>query len=97
MHDPKPGLKTTNAFSGARVLIAVAIGCAMGAAVAYFLKVLIDNTPAEIDLYRLRLFYLMVIASGGLGGFAIESMRQLQAQATDPAYQHAKYRRRRRS
>ena len=97
MHDPKPGLKTTTPFSGARVLIAVAIGCAMGASVAYFLKVLIDNTPAEIDFYRLRLFYLMVIASGGLGGFAIESMRQLQAQATDPAYQHAKYRRRRRS
>ena len=73
-------------FSGMRVLLAVAIGAGLGLAVAYFLKVLIDNSPAEIALGRLRLFYLMVITSGGLGGFAIETMRQLQAEATDPAY-----------
>ena len=60
-------------FSGMRVLIAVAIGAGLGLAVAYFLKVLIDNSPAEIALGRLRLFYLMVISSGGLGGFAIET------------------------
>jgi hypothetical protein len=30
----------------------------------------------------------MVISSGGLGGFAIESMRQLQEDATDPMYRH---------
>ena len=75
-------------FSGSRALLALAIGCALGAAVAYFLKVLIDNTPAEIDILRLRLFYLMVITSGGLSGFAIESMRQLQEEATDPMYRH---------
>ena len=75
-------------FSGMRVLVAVAIGAGLGVAVAYFLKVLIDNSPAEIDLGRLRLFYLMVITSGGLGGFAIETMRQLQEEATDPAYRH---------
>jgi len=73
-------------FSGMRVLIAVAIGAGLGLALAYFLKVLIDNSPAEIALGRLRLFYLMVIASGGLGGFAIETMRQLQEEATDPVY-----------
>ena len=77
-------------FSGSRALLALAIGCALGAAVAYFLKVLIDNTPAEIDILRLRLFYLMVITSGGLSCFAIESMRQLQEQATDPMYRHQK-------
>ena len=84
-------------FSGMRVLIAVAIGAGLGLAVAYFLKVLIDNSPAEIDLGRLRLFYLMVITSGALGGFAIETMRQLQEEATDPAYRHSNshYRRRR--
>ena len=76
-------------FSGMRVLIAVAIGAGLGLAVAYFLKVLIDNSPAEIAVGRLRLFYLMVISSGGLGGFAIETMRQLQAEATDPAYRHS--------
>ena len=76
-------------FSGMRVLIAVAIGVGLGLAVAYFLKVLIDNSPAEIAVGRLRLFYLMVITSGGLGGFAIETMRQLQEEATDPAYRHS--------
>ena len=73
-------------FSGMRVLIAVAIGAGLGLAVAYFLMVLIDNSPAEIALGRLRLFYLMVITSGALGGFAIETMRQLQEEATDPVY-----------
>ena len=73
-------------FSGMRVLVAVAIGLLLGCAVAYFLKVLIENSPAEVDLRRLRLFYLMVISSGGLAGFAIETMRQLQEEATDPLY-----------
>ncbi len=73
-------------FSGMRVLMAVAISLLLGCAVAYFLKVLIDNSPAEVDLRRLRLFYLMVISSGGLAGFAIETMRQLQEEATDPLY-----------
>ena len=86
MSAQKPELNQSKSFSGLRVLVAVAIGCALGAAVAYFLKVLIDNSPAEIDLRRLRLFYLMVISSGGLGGFAIETMRQLQEEATDPLY-----------
>ena len=83
-------IDTRKPFSGSRALVALAIGCAIGAAVAYFLKVLIENTPAEIDVLRLRLFYLMVISSGGLGGFAIESMRQLQEDATDPLYRHQK-------
>ena len=30
--------------------------------------------------------YLMVITSGGLSGLSIETMRQLQEQATDPVY-----------
>ena len=81
-------LDTRKPFSGSRALVALAIGCALGGAVAYFLKVLIENTPAEIDIHRLRLFYLMVITSGGLGGFAIESMRQLQEDASDPIYRH---------
>ncbi|AII48442.1 hypothetical protein KR52_04680 [Synechococcus sp. KORDI-52] len=88
MPEQKPEVNQRKPFSGMRVLIAVAIGASFGLAVAYFLKVLIDNTPAEIDLSRLRLFYLMVITSGGLGGFALETMRQLQDEATDPAYRH---------
>ena len=90
MPNPKIDVESCRPFSGSRALLALAIGCALGAAVAYFLKVLIDNTPAEIDILRLRLFYLMVISSGGLSGFAIESMRQLQEQSTDPMYRHQK-------
>ena len=90
MQNPNTGAEPSNPFSGSRALVALAIGCAIGAAVAYFLKVLIENTPAEIHVLRLRLFYLMVICSGGLGGFAIESMRQLQEETTDPIYRHHK-------
>ena len=89
MPDQNFELNQRKPFSGMRVLIAVAIGTGLGLALAYFLKLLIDNSPAEIALGRLRLFYLMVITSGGLGGFAIETMRQLQEQATDPAYRHS--------
>ena len=86
---PNPeNLNSGQSFSGIKVLLALAIGLLLGCAVAYFLKVLIDHSPADVNLRRLRLFYLMVISSGGLGGFAIETMRQLQAGATDPAYRH---------
>ena len=52
---PLKGLRWTEVnqgkpFSGMRVLIAVAIGAGLGLAVAYSLKVLIDNSPAEIAL-----------------------------------------------
>ena len=79
---------TKKTFSGSRVLVAIAVGLAIGSAIAYFLKVLIENTPAEIDLRRMRLFYLMVITSSGLAGFAIETTRQLQEEAVDPLYRH---------
>lgn len=94
---PSPVKKSlTQSFSGSRVLIAIAIGILIGSALAYFLKVLIENTPAEIDLRRMRLFYLMVITSSGLAGFAIETTRQLQEKAVDPVYRHPKAHRGRR-
>ena len=80
---------TKKSFSGSRVLVAITVGLVIGCAIAYFLKVLIENTPAEIDFRRMRLFYLMVITSSGLAGFAIESTRQLQESAVDPLYRHA--------
>ena len=86
MPSTRPDLDPNVRFSGMRVLIAVAIGCVIGAAVAFFFTVLFDNSPAEINPRRLRLFVLMLISSGGLSGLAIETMRQLQEQATDPCY-----------
>jgi hypothetical protein len=91
---PSPIKKSLNqSFSGSRVLIAIAIGILIGSALAYFLKVLIENTPAQIDVRRMRLFYLMVITSTGLAGFAIETTRQLQEEAVDPVYRHPKSKR----
>ncbi len=89
--DPTPSPSTPEVnqgkpFSGARVLVAVAIGSVIGAAIAFFLTVLIKNSPAEIPDQRTRLFVIMVITSGGLAGFSIESMRQLQEETTDEAY-----------
>ena len=86
MQDSNIEVNPRKPFSGMRVLVALAIGLTLGCALAYFFKVLIDNSPAEVDLRKLRLFYLMVISSGGLSGFAIETMRQLQEEATDPMY-----------
>lgn len=102
MMDPSPQFSTPEQsskqrFSGSKVLVAIAIGAAVGLLLAYFLKVLIDNTPADLDVRRLRLFYLMVITACALAGFAIESTRQLQEQATDPVYRHPKAQRGRRS
>ena len=84
----KTKLRSDKPFSGIKVLLALAIGLLLGCVVAYFLKVLIDHSPADVNLRRLRLFSLMVISSCGLGGFAIETMRQLQAGATDSAYRN---------
>ena len=86
MQDLHTDVNSGKPFSGMRVLVALGLGLILGCALAYFLKVLIDNSPAEVDLRKLRLFYLMVISSGGLSGFAIETMRQLQEDATDPMY-----------
>ncbi len=96
-HSPSPKKTSpTQSFSGSRVLAAIAVGLMIGCALAYFLKVLIENTPAELDVRRMRLFYLMVIASTGLAGFAIETTRQLQEEAVDPVYRHPKAKRIRR-
>ena len=84
----KTKLRSDKPFSGIKVLLALAIGLLLGCVVAYFLKVLIAHSPADVNSRRLGLFYLMVISSGGLGGFAIETMRQLQAGATDSAYRN---------
>lgn len=44
----KPEVDQSKSLSGMRVLIAVVVGCAIAAAVAFFLKVLTDNSPADI-------------------------------------------------
>ena len=48
MSAQKPELNQPKPFSVMRVLFAVAIGRALGASVAYCLKVLIDNSPPEM-------------------------------------------------
>ena len=73
-------------FSGTRVLVALAVGLLVGAAMAWFFYVLITNTPADVQDNRIRAFLIIVICCGGLTGSVIETTRQLQASSTDPAY-----------
>ena len=75
-------------FSGTRVLVALAVGLLVGAAMAWFLYVIITHTPADVQDNRLRAFLIIVICCGGLTGSVIETTRQLQASSTDPAYHH---------
>ena len=77
-----------NNFSGTRVLVALAVGLLVGAAMAWFFYVLITNTPADVQDNRIRAFLIIVICCGGLTGSVIETTRQLQASSTDPAYHH---------
>ena len=65
---PRPEYAAHKRFSGSRVLVAIAIGTVVGVALSYFLKVLIENTPADLDIRRMRLFFLMVITSCSLAG-----------------------------
>ena len=75
-------------FSGTRVLVALAVGLLVGAAMAWFLYVIITHTPADVQDNRIRAFLIIVICCGGLSGSVIETTRQLQASSTDPAYHH---------
>ena len=75
-------------FSGTRVLVALAVGLLVGAAMAWFLYVIITHTPADVQDNRIRAFLIIVICCGGLTGSVIETTRQLQASSTDPAYHH---------
>ena len=86
--DQPPAVDPSRAFSGWRVLLATALGAATGAAVSFFIRELIEHSPAEIPQRSVRLFFLMVILAGALSSFAIEVMRQLQQQATDDVYRH---------
>lgn len=79
---PRPG------FSGSRVLVALSIGLLLGAAMAWFLFVIVSHTPADVSDNRLQAFLWMVVCCGGLAGVVIETTRQLQASSTDPAYHH---------
>ena len=86
--DQRPAVDPSRSFSGWRVLLATALGAAIGAAVNFFIRELIEHSPAEIPQRSVRLFFLMVILAGALSSFAIEVMRQLQQQATDDVYRH---------
>lgn len=73
-------------FSGVRSLIATLCGAIVGCLVAYFLSILINNAPTDIAPSRLRLFFSMIVASGAVTGFSIETTRQLQVGSSEPDY-----------
>ena len=73
-------------FSGTRVLISLLLGLLIGGLVAFFLRMVISNTPVDLHSQRLNLFFIMVTLSGALGAVVIESMRQLQQISTEAEY-----------
>ena len=78
-------------FDPLRVLAAMGVGACLGTLMAALMHRIILNTPVELPATRLRAFYAILVVSGVLAAFAIESIRQLQE--TSP---EAEYHRRRR-
>lgn len=82
-------LKTNlNEFSGVKALVATSIGALIGCSIAYFLSILVANSPTGVDPASVRLLYIMVILSGSIAGFGIEVTRQLQKGSSEQAYYH---------
>lgn len=81
-----PARRQPGGFDPLRVLVAMGVGASIGALVAAMMHRIILNTPAELPATRLRAFYAILVVSGVLASFAIESIRQLQAASPEADY-----------
>jgi hypothetical protein len=68
------------------VVFAILLGALIGVAVGLFLESIVRNAPTRIDAGELVWVRRLLGAAGALSGLAIETMRQLQAASSDPAY-----------
>jgi hypothetical protein len=73
-------------FDPLKVLVAIGCGAAIGGLMAALMHRIMLNTPADLPLTRLKAFYGILVASGVLAAFAIESIRQLQAGSPEADY-----------
>ncbi len=86
MPAPRPVRRQPGGFDPLRVLAAMGVGSSLGAALAAMMHRIILNTPAEVPATRLRAFYAILVLSGALAAFAIESIRQLQEASPEADY-----------
>ncbi|MCP9772685.1 hypothetical protein KBY66_08605 [Synechococcus sp. Tobar12-5m-g] len=75
---------------GSRILLAGVIGSGLGAAVALMLHAVVTNTPVEVSPRTFALFFGIFCGFGAFAGLTLETVRQLQASNSDPAY-HQKF------
>jgi len=73
-------------FDPIKVLAAMGCGAAIGALVAMAMHRIMLHTPADLPLTRLKAFYGILVSSGALAAFAIESIRQLQVGSPEADY-----------
>ena len=73
-------------LNGRRIVLTGLVGAGLGLAVSVFLQTVVRNTPVSVSSYAVFWFRILLAAFGGLGGMAIETVRQLQVTNPDPAY-----------
>ena len=78
--------RARGSFDPLKVLAAMGVGAALGVLLAVLMHSIMRNTPADLPLSRLQAFYGILVASGALAAFAIESIRQLQASSPEADY-----------
>ena len=73
-------------LQGSRVLLAGLIGSGLGAAVEEMLQSVVTHTPVEVSPRTFALFFGIFFGFGAFAGLTLETVRQLQASNSDPAY-----------
>jgi NhaP-type Na+/H+ and K+/H+ antiporter len=73
-------------FDPLKVLAAMGFGAALGVFLAVLMHSIMRHTPADLPLSRLQALYGILVSSGALAAFAIESIRQLQASSPEADY-----------
>jgi hypothetical protein len=62
------------------------VGAGLGLVLSVFLQTVVANTSVSVTSYAVFWFRILLASFGGLGGMALETVRQLQATNPDPAY-----------
>jgi len=86
MRFPPRSKPARGSFDSLKVLAAMGFGATLGSVVAALMHRIMLNTPADLPLTRLQAFYGILVASGALAAFAIESIRQLQVSSPEADY-----------